>query len=217
MIIAPSAEANKESIALALAEHAPFSSASRRNPATCLEIGSGTGQHAALLARRFPHVQFLPSEVSGGCSGPQAAPHDIETVFASIFAHTTKISNVLAPIELNAADDDWPVSPSSFDCIFCSKVLHIAPWSATLGLLRGARRVLKPGGRLFLYGTFTTKGKHISERNAGFDARLKANNSSWGVRDATDIAAQAAFHGLRLDTHQEMPDDDALLVFGRRD
>jgi hypothetical protein len=45
MIIAPSAEANKECIARELAKHPPFRSAKEKSRCfSCLEIGSGTGQ-----------------------------------------------------------------------------------------------------------------------------------------------------------------------------
>lgn len=100
--------------------------------------------------------------------------------------------------------------------MFVSKLLHIAPWAVTAGLLAGAARVLAPHGRLFIYGTFTVDRKHSAQRNTDFDQRLQSNNSEWGVRDASAIAALAkAEHGLSLIAREEMPDDDLMLVFER--
>ena len=71
MQCAPSAERNKEPIAEVLAKYPPFSDSS--TPATCLEIASGTGQHAAHLAARYPHVVWQPTEYVGGSAGPEVS------------------------------------------------------------------------------------------------------------------------------------------------
>lgn len=221
MIIAPSAEANKEWISNELASHAPFGPAAeliQQRRCSCLEIGSGTGQHVAHLAKRFAHVDWQPTEYADGHSGPESRAHDLDEVFASILSHVNPLPNVRPPLEVDASDSSWGsvIEDQSFDAVFVSKVLHIAPFHTTHGVLAGAARVLAPHGRLFIYGAFSVDGKHTSQRNEAFDARLRKQNADWGVRDATEIAtlAKSSFH-LKLTASIAMPDDDMLLIFDR--
>ena len=121
------------------------------------------------------------------------------------------------PLALDAAASQWPeaVEACRYDAVFCCKVLHIAPWSVTLGLLAGSSRVLKPGGHLFIYGAFLFDGKHTCKRNADFDAKVREQNAEWGVRDATVIAQLAEQSGLSLTEREALPDDDFMLIFRR--
>jgi hypothetical protein len=59
-------------------------------------------------------------------------------------------------------------------------MIHIAPWSACLGLIAGAGRILPPGGILYLYGPFKQGGRHTAPSNAAFDESLQAQNPEWG-------------------------------------
>ena len=206
-------------IADSLRWHEPFlhgSSPPSSQRCCCLEIGSGTGQHVALLAKIFAHVDFQPTEYAGGCPGPKAPPHgSLDPIFTSILTHVGSLPNVRKPLALDAAASRWPevVEASRYDAIFCCKVLHIAPWDVTRGLLSGSSRVLKPGGRLFIYGAFLFDGKHTCKRNVDFDARLREQNAEWGVRDATAIAHLAEESGLVLAEREALPDDDFMLIF----
>jgi hypothetical protein len=42
--------------------------------------------------------------------------------------------------------------------------------------MAGAGRLLKSGGRLFVYGPFKRDGTHTAPSNAAFDASLRAEN-----------------------------------------
>jgi len=218
MQTAPSAERNKEPIALVLAKYPPFSGSQQTS---CLELASGTGQHAAHFASRFPHVTFQPSEYAGGSSGPEAAAYGtLSPVFASIVAHTGGMANVLRPIELDAAADTWPVEADAacaWNAVYACNVCHISPWRVTEGLLRGASRVLSPSnGHAFIYGPFKINGQHTAASNEAFDMRLRAQNAEWGVRDAAEVAEVAAAHGLSLVATEEMPANNFVLVFKRQ-
>ena len=220
MVVAPSAEANKVTIALGVGCHAPFAAAEPQPSAQCLEIASGTGQHVAHLAAAYPHVEFQPSEFSGGCSGPAAQPYgSLEPVFASIEAHAHHLPNVRPALELDASAVPWPpaIEARRFDAIIACNLCHIAPWRTTEGLLAGAARVLALTGRLFVYGAFAPgDGRLLPTANARFDARLREHNQEWGVRDASVLVELAERrHALRLVAQEEMPGDDMLLVFER--
>ena len=206
---APSAERNKVPIADVLRNFKPFAGGAS---SSCLEIASGTGQHVAFFASTFPHVTFQPTEYSGGSSGPEAPAYgSLNPVFASILAHSDGLSNVLAPVELDASSSEWPSGP--FDAVYACNVCHISPYSVTEGILRESAKVLKPNGGLFIYGPFMVDGEHTAESNLAFDQRLRAQNAEWGVRDSTAIAAAAASCGLQLVAREAMPANNFVLAF----
>ncbi len=89
-----------------------------------------------------------------------------------------------------------PAPTGALTAIICINVLHIAPWSVSENLLSGAARLLRPGGRLFVYGPFMRDGVHTAPSNASFDESLRAKNPEWGVRDLAELSALAARHGL---------------------
>jgi SAM-dependent methyltransferase len=167
-----------------------------------LEIASGTGEHAAFLAAAFPALDWQPSD-------PDAANR------ASIAAWRAQAgaANLRAPLDIDASAPDWGLAAA--DAVLCINMIHIAPWSAAEGLVRGAARLLPPGGLLYLYGPFMEGGRHTAESNAAFDADLRARNPAWGVRDADDVAALAARHGLALAETVVMPANNRSLVFRR--
>lgn len=213
---APSADRNKEPIAAELRRFFPFSET--KQPCGCLEIASGTGQHCAHFAAQFPHVKFQPTEYVGGSSGPEAEAYgDLNPVFASIAAWTDGLPNVAPPIELDAAGE-WPgaVAARRYDAVYACNICHISPYAVSEGLLAGAAAVLAPGGRLFVYGPFMLDGRHTAPSNEAFDARLRAQNPAWGVRDARDLAALATARGLALEETLPMPANNFVLVFARR-
>ena len=95
-------------------------------------------------------------------------------------------------------------------------MLHISPWHVSEHLLAGAPRLMRPEGRLFVYGAFKRGGEHTSPSNADFDASLRSGNPEWGLRDMDDLAALAERAGLHLTEAVPMPANNFVLVFTRR-
>jgi len=190
---APAAVRNREPILEVLSRVLPARGA-------VLEVASGTGEHAAFFATALPGLVWQPSE------------HDVEA-FASIIAWTEGLPNVRAPLRLDAAQDPWPVT--TVDAVFNANMIHIAPWEACLGLLRGAGRHLGPGGVLVLYGPYTLAGRHTAPSNAAFDDDLRRRDPSWGVRDLDAVAEAAQARGLVLRERVAMPANNQTLVFVR--
>ena len=60
------------------------------------------------------------------------------------------------------------------DAVLCINMIHVAPWTATEALLRGAKDVLIRGGVLFLYGPYRRFGRHTAPSNEAFDVQLRA-------------------------------------------
>lgn len=168
-----------------------------------LEIASGSGEHAVWFARHLPHLAFQPSD-------PDALNR---ASIAAWIAHTG-VANVLPPIALDATDPDWPL-PQPPTAVLCINMIHIAPWAATLGLLRGASAALPPGGILSLYGPFRRDGAHTSESNAMFDADLRSRDASWGVRDLEAVGDAARLAGFGPPSTIAMPANNLSVVFRR--
>ncbi len=163
-----------------------------------LEIASGSGQHCAWFAQRFPHLTWQPSD-------PDPAHR------ASITAWTESLANVRAPLALDVCAPDW-TAPSA-NTIVCINMIHIAPWAACLGLMRGAADLLAPGEVLFMYGPFRVAGAHTAPSNEAFDASLRARDARWAVRDLEAVEAVAV--GFTLAKTVAMPANNLSLVFVR--
>jgi len=84
------------------------------------------------------------------------------------------------------------------------------------GLLRGAGRVLRPGGVMVLYGPYRMGGAHTAASNAAFDAGLRAQDPAWGVRDLEAVVELAAAHGLVQREIVTMPANNLTVVLARR-
>lgn len=173
-------------------------------PGVVLEVASGTGEHAAYFAEALPHLIWQPSE-----RDPDA--------IASIVAWCHGLPNVRPPLRLDVAQTPWPRGAVStvgtIDAIFSANLIHIAPWDACLGLLRGAACHLAPGGLLVLYGPFAIGGEHTAPSNAAFDADLRARNPAWGVRDLEAVVAAARDCGLALRERIAMAANNQTVVF----
>ncbi len=177
-------------------------------PGNVLEVGSGTGQHVVEFARRSPHILWWPSDID---------ERNIESIEA--WRRHAHLGNVEAPRRLDLTAPDWGLSGedsatlSALTAIFCANVLHISPWAATDGLMRGAAQRLQPEGRLFVYGPFMQGGRHTAPSNAAFDASLRARDPAWGVRDIDDVRAAAHAQGLVLAEIEPMPANNMMLIF----
>jgi hypothetical protein len=135
--------------------------------------------------------------------------------------------NLFPPIALDASDPIWAVEQAELptalqvwdrqqapiQAIVNINMIHIAPWSACLGLIAGASRILPLGGILYLYGPFKQGGEHTAPSNAAFDASLRSQNPDWGVRDLDDVIAVAQTHQLTLLKTYPMPANNLSVIF----
>ena len=91
-------------------------------------------------------------------------------------------------------------------------MVHIAPWAATEGLMRGAGRHLDTGGPLYLYGPYFLQGE-TALSNVRFDRKLRADNPEWGLREVEKVTEAAMDNGLRLEQVIKMPANNLSVVF----
>ena len=192
---APATERNRDPIAAVLRDVLPSSG-------LVLEVASGTGEHAAYFARLFPGLDWQPSDPD---------PDALTSIEA--WAADDGLPNLRAPVQLDAAGDTWPIDRA--DAVLCVNMAHISPWSATLGLLRGASRLLPAGAPLILYGPYRREGVATAPSNEAFDKSLKARDPEWGLRLLEDVVAEAAEVGFALERVVEMPANNLTVVFRR--
>jgi hypothetical protein len=183
----------------------PFSEASERNRAPILavlkrvlqdrkhvlEIGSGTGQHAAYFAPELPHLVWQASDVAENLPGIREWVSDPP------------------PIELDV-DGPWP--KLDVDAVFSANTTHIMSWPQVERMFEGIGRI-RTLKTFCLYGPFNYGGKHTSESNARFDAMLRARDPASGLRDFDDVDRLARKAGLQLEEDNTMPANNRMLVF----
>jgi hypothetical protein len=164
-----------------------------------LEIASGSGEHVLHFASAFPNLLFQPSD-----------PDPLALASIGAWREEEGPANLLPPVRLDASAQDWPIGAA--DAMLCINMVHISPWEATVGLLRGAGRLLGAGAPLYLYGAYRQAGVETAPSNEAFDMSLKARDSRWGLRALEDLVAEAAGHGLALDRVVPMPANNLSVV-----
>jgi hypothetical protein len=192
---APATARNSQPLAEVLARELPASG-------TVLEIASGSGEHAVFMARRFPALDWQPSD------------RDAEAL-ASVdaWAAEARLANLRPAIALDAAAPDWP--NVSADALLCVNMVHISPWDAAVGLFAGAGRVLGSSAPLVLYGPFVEPDVETAASNHAFDQSLRQRDPAWGLRSTADLDRLAAGHGMTRTARCAMPANNLVLVYRR--
>lgn len=207
-LFSPSADRNAAPILGVLSTRIKAHVDARGTRAIVLELASGTGQHAAYMARGLQGDGLLD------CWYPSDVP-PFDTTSVRSWARELGSSDFIGPgsnIDLSSAE--WWIDAPKPSHIFVANMTHIAPWACSAGLLQGASHLLpRDGGALFVYGPFTKDGEHNSEGNVAFDKSLRSQNSSWGIRDIRDLEAEGARHGLKLVEEIAMPANNRILVW----
>jgi SAM-dependent methyltransferase len=172
-----------------------------------LEIGAGTGQHAAAFRLGYPALDWVASD-----------PDPDHRASVAAWAEAAGLP-ARPGLDLDAAAD-WAERPEvaalgPLAAVVAMNVIHIAPIAVAEGIVRGAGRALGPHGLLVFYGPFRENGAHTGEGNRRFDEGLRAENPAWGVRDTAEIGAMAAAAGLAPAARVAMPANNRLLIFRR--
>ena len=193
----PAADRNKQPILQALRQLLP-------ERGSALEIASGTGQHAAWFAAGLPHWTWQPTD---------AQPASLPGIAGRIAQEA--LTNVRAPLLLDVMAERWLPDAEQFNLIFCTNMLHIAPWATCAALMHGSARHLAAGGVLVTYGPYLEDGVPASAGNQEFDQSLRQQNPAWGLRRREDVELAAGRAGLQLSERVAMPANNLLLVWRR--
>lgn len=169
--------------------------------AKVLEIGSGTGQHAARFSAALPGVTWQPSDVPAHLPGIAA------------WRAEAGLPNLHPPIALDVDRDPWP--EAAFDAVFAANTAHIMSWPQVERMFARAAAALPPQGMFFLYGPFHYDGRPTAASNAEFDAALRARDPASGVREIGAATRAARRAGFELREDNALPANNRLLVFRR--
>lgn len=165
-----------------------------------LEVGSGTGQHAAHFAAAMPHLVWQCSDVPAHLPGIR------------LWLDEAALPNLPPPLAL---DVNQGLASGRFDAVFTANTLHIMGWSEVQRLVEGLAAVLPENGLFTAYGPFNLYGRFTSDGNARFDAELRQADPRRGIRDleAVDTLARAA--GLQLLADEPMPANNRCVSWRR--
>ncbi len=192
---APSAARNAPDLSATIKRIAP-------SKGRALELASGTGQHIVAFAAAMPGLCWQPSEVDG------ARLRSITT-----YMRESGLSNIEAPIGLDATRSGWSSSVGPSELICLSNLLHLISDQEAGVLISEAAKALTAGGKLVLYGPFKRAGKLISEGDVKFDSDLRANDPHTGYKDDVGIKLIAVRAALMVEHAFEMPANNLCLVF----
>ena len=183
---APSCDRNKDVILAVLKELLPPTG-------TVLEIGSGTGQHAAYFAAQLPKHTWHPTDLSAHFPSIRA------------WANERRLPNLHRPLELDllADTEKWPLK--SVHAIVCINTLHIVSWKGVENLFVGAGKVLERGGVLYVYGAYRYASRPFEPSNQAFHELLQARDPASGVRDFEAVNELAQKNNLMLLCDRAMP------------
>ncbi len=168
-----------------------------------LEIGSGTGQHAAFFAPRLRQLVWQTSDLAENLADIRNRIDEIEEI------------SLPAPLELDVSSERWP--DTGADAVFSANTAHIMHWDKVCAMVAGVGGQLASAGhgRFCLYGPFNEKGEFTSASNRQFDAWLKKRDPSMGLRDLAALERIAGEAGLALARCHRMPANNLLLVFDK--
>lgn len=186
-------ERNREPILAVLAE--VF--ADRRQ---VLEVGSGTGQHAAHFAAGLPWLRWQASDREDNLPGIRA------------WLDAAALANTPPPLSFDVTGT-WPAD--RYDAVFSANTLHIMGWGEVERLFAGLPAVTTANAVLVIYGPFAYDGRHTSDSNAAFDASLRGGAPHRGVRDFAAVDALARGASFRLLQDRDMPANNRCLVWTR--
>jgi cyclopropane fatty-acyl-phospholipid synthase-like methyltransferase len=164
-----------------------------------LEIGSGTGQHAVFFARELPHLVW------------QSSDREINHAGIKAWIDDAGLANLLLPLALDVEDTEK--LNATFDAVFSANTAHIMSFPAVKCMFRLVGSCLTEEGVFCLYGPFNQDGAFSSPSNEKFDASLKAQDGSMGIRDLEDLDALAAANGMRQVRLYAMPANNNIAVW----
>ncbi|MCF2950189.1 class I SAM-dependent methyltransferase [Paraglaciecola aquimarina] len=171
-----------------------------------LEIGSGTGQHAAFFAPNLSHLVWQTSDLLANHDG------------IHLWLKETQAVNLRSPINFKIGQHDWPNSSlehkgltnAEFDAVFTANSTHIMQPHEAQQMMQLVGEHLPAEGVFCQYGPFNINGQYTSESNRVFDQHLKGQHCG-GIQSIEQLQEWAV--GLSLVEQNKMPANNMLLVW----
>jgi hypothetical protein len=183
-------------------------------PCTMLEVASGSGEHAVFFATALPGLVVQPSDPE------HQARASVDAWCGELLAdgHADVAARIAGALDLDVSLAGWheAVAKGGVDAVLAVNMIHIAPWSACVGLFRGSAALLGSGAPLLLYGPYRQDDVVTAPSNEAFDAQLRARDPRFGLRRLHDVSAVADDAGFDLAEVVSMPSNNLTVVFRRR-
>jgi hypothetical protein len=171
-----------------------------------LEIGSGSGEHGVVFQKRFPEIIWQTSD-----------PDLLHRKSIISWIDYEELNERMPqPLEIDVEKRPWKIPSQlsqSLQGIVSINMIHIAKWTCTVALFKGAGKVLKTGQFLFLYGPFKIGYKHTSQNNYFFDNSLKKQNDCWGIRNIEEVTEEAKKNGFFQEDIINMPTNNFSIIY----
>ncbi len=164
-----------------------------------LEIGSGTGQHAACFGAALEHLTWQTSELEENHAGIRA------------WLDAVGLQNVRAPLLLDVRSVS--MLPDSFDGVFSANTAHIMSFAVVEKMFSLVAAVLNGDGTFCLYGPFRQDGDFGTPSNAEFHKSLRHRDENMGIRHLEDLDRLAAEGGMHRSALYAMPANNFLAVW----
>lgn len=164
-----------------------------------LEIGSGTGQHAARFSAAMQHLQWQTSDLKENHAGIIAWVED------------AGLKNLLLPLTVDVRTAALPAR--SFDAVYSSNTAHIMSFAAVEKMFAVVAEVLSDDGVFCLYGPFRRDGEFNTPSNAAFHASLRSRDPDMGIRHLESLDELGQEHGLTRTRLYAMPANNHIAVW----
>jgi hypothetical protein len=165
-----------------------------------LEIGSGTGQHAAYFAPRLKHLEWHTSDMPDKHLGIAAWLEEV------------KVNNLHQPLSFTiGATGAWPLTNT--DAVYTANTTHIMQPSESQLMMQLVADNLPVGGIFCQYGPYNFQGQYSSESNQSFDQHLR-DQACGGIRDIDELTLWAK--PLVLIETIPMPANNYMLVWQKK-
>ncbi|MFN3294139.1 MAG: DUF938 domain-containing protein [Gemmobacter sp.] len=195
--VAPSATRNAEAIRDVLVAAAPARG-------RALELASGTGQHAAILAQALPGLDWQPTDRD---------PDNLASIAA--WAAWSGAANLRPARVLDAGSAGWGRAEAPCALVLAVNLLHLVSAEVAQRVVAEAAAALAPGGVLAVYGPFLRDGRTTSDGDAAFDAALRAQDPAIGYKDAAWVQGRMTAAGLAPRAPVAMPANNLFLIADR--
>jgi len=165
-----------------------------------LEIGSGTGQHAAYFSKKMPQILWQTSDRS------------INHESINYWIKRYNLKNLLLPLDIEIGVNEKNIN-DMFDCVFSSNTSHIMSLENVKRLFALVGKVLNKNGKFFLYGPFKINHEFTTKSNEDFHQKLKSENKLMGLRDIEELDNYAIENNMQNHAFYEMPANNYLSIW----
>ncbi|NNC76999.1 MAG: DUF938 domain-containing protein [Woeseiaceae bacterium] len=170
-----------------------------KNSCNVLEIGSGTGFHAATFAQAMPHLFWQTSDLAENLASLRRAVLDAD------------LPNIGLPLELDVTNVE--MKAVQFDTVYSCNTAHIMHSGAVRKMISLVGELLAGGGVFCLYGPFRREGRCSTPSNTAFDQSLRARNAGMGIRDLEAIDDLTTKAGMTRSRIYAMPANNLLITW----